>query len=264
MRCQPAERDFFKLALIALIPRFSYAAANGGWLRWLPKSLEEGPVVDAFKARVEMMLVDVREDGSSCEHWAVRLNDARSLPDDDGSYTAVITSPPYPNRHDYTRVFGVELMFEFLDWERLRALRYQSFHSHPEARPERPSHDGYVSPKALDEIIPNVRDKRIRRMLRGYFLDMYLCLREISRVCQLGARVAVVVGNARYVGKAIHVDEHTAELGELTGLSCEEIRAVRWRGNSAQQMGKYGRLASRESVVLFNKLSVLREEDTLG
>ena len=89
-------------------------------------------------------------------------------------------------------------------------------------------------------------------MLRGYFLDMYLCLRELSRVCRDGANVAVVVGNARYSGSVIRVDEYTAELGERVGLVCREIRAVRWRGNSAQQMGRYGRVASRESVVLFN------------
>ena len=79
-----------------------------------------------------------------------------------------------------------------------------------------------------------------------------LCLRELSRVCCGAANVAVVVGNARYSGRVIRVDEYTAELGERVGLICREIRAVRWRGNSAQQMGRYGRVASRESVVLFN------------
>ena len=260
-RCLPRERDFFRLALIALIPRFSYAVANGGWLRWLPQSIGSEPVVDAFKARVEMMLSDLRDSESGNGRWEVRLGDARSLPDLDATYTAVITSPPYPNRHDYTRVFGVELMFAFLDWERLRKLRYQSFHSHPEAQPERPSADEYESPAPLEEIISKLNDKRIRRMLRGYFLDMYLCLREVARVSRVGARVAVVVGNARYDGSAIHVDEYTAELGERAGLACEEIRAVRWRGNSAQQMGKYGRIASRESVVLFNKPAASQQPD---
>ena len=262
--CQPEERDFFRLALIALIPRFSHAVANGGWLRWLSQSVGKEPVVEAFKARVEMMLSDLSDNASSDRSWEVGLRDARSLPDGDGTYTAVITSPPYPNRHDYTRIFGVELMFEFLDWERLRKLRYQSFHSHPEAQPERPAAHEYEPPASLADIIPGLSDKRIERMLRGYFLDMYLCLREITRVCRVGARVAIVVGNARYAGRAVHVDEYTAELGERTGLSCQEIRAVRWRGNSAQQMGKYGRLASRESVVLFNKLSESREPDTGG
>lgn len=93
----------------------------------------------------------------------------------------------------------------------------------------------------------------MQRMLRGYFLDMYLCLCEAVRVGREGAKIALVVGNARYGGKAILVDEFTAELGERAGLVCREIRAVRWRGNSAQQMGKYGRAASRESVVIFEK-----------
>ena len=53
-----------------------------------------------------------------------------------------------------------------------------------------------------------------------------------------GAKAAFVVGNAQYDGKAILVDEFTAEIGEQAGLTCEEIRVVRRRGNSAQQMGK--------------------------
>ena len=164
----------------------------------------------------------------------------------------MITSPCYPNRHDYTRVFGVELTFDFLDRKRLHELRYQSFHSHPEAHPQRPSANDYEPPDGLEESIRDIQDKRIRRMLRGHFLHMYLCLRELSRVCCGAANVAVVVGNARYSGRVIRVDEYTAELGERVGLICREIRAVRWRGNSAQQMGRYGRVASRESVVLFN------------
>ena len=254
-QCQPQERDFFRLALLALVPRFSHAVANGGWLRWEPRSTEEGSVADAFGERVNLMLSDLQCDGSADVGWEAGLEDARSLPDRDSTYTAVITSPPYPNRHDYTRVFGVELMLEFLDWGRLRELRYQSFHSHPEARPKRPEAGGYEPPEALEGIIAGLRDERIIRMLRGYFLDMHLTLREICRVCRADAKVAVVVGNARYSGRAVHVDEYTAEIGERVGLVCREIRAVRWRGNSAQQMGRYGRLASRESVVVFENWS---------
>lgn len=33
--CSTRERDFFRLALLSLIPQFSHAVANGGWLRWL-------------------------------------------------------------------------------------------------------------------------------------------------------------------------------------------------------------------------------------
>lgn len=40
------------------------------------------------------------------------------------------------------------------------------------------------------------------------------------------------------------------------GLACEKLIAVQYRGNSAQQMGKYGRRQSRESVVVLKKLTV--------
>jgi len=252
--CSEEERNFFRLALLAVLPRFSHAVANGGWLRWTNEGADSDAVTKSFSERVELMLSDVRDDACiSPNRWKAKVADARALPDCDETYSAVITSPPYPNRHDYTRVFGVELMFEFLDWETNRQLRHQSFHSHPEARPQRPPANEYLPPKLLEENIRHVKDARLQRMLRGYFLDMYLCLREVIRVTRAGGKVAFVVGNARYGGKPILVDEYTAELGERVGLVCQEIRAVRWRGNSAQQMGKYGRVASRESVVMFEK-----------
>ena len=252
--CSSSERDFFRLALISIIPRFSHAVANGGWLRWLNQGAGAENVTIFFKEQVEMMLSDVCDtvpQGNS--YWKARVADARVMPSSDAEYSAVITSPPYPNRHDYTRIFGVELMFAFHGWEANRALRYQTFHSHPEARPNRPSASRYEPPKGLDGSVRDLTDKRVQCMLNGYFLDMYLCLCEVARVCRKGAKAAFVVGNTQYDGTAIFVDEFTAEIGEQAGLDCKEIRAVRWRGNSAQQMGKYGRTAARESVVMFEK-----------
>ena len=252
--CSSSERDFFRLALISIIPRFSHAVANGGWLRWLYQGAEAENVTISFKEQVEMMLSDVCDTAfRGNRYWKARVADARVMPASDSMYSAVITSPPYPNRHDYTRIFGVELMFAFHNWEANRALRYQTFHSHPEARPNRPLAKRYKPPKALTSSIRDLTDKRMQCMLEGYFLDMYLCLCEVARVCRKGAKAAFVVGNTQYDGKAILVDEFTAEIGERAGLTCKEIRAVRWRGNSAQQMGKYGRMAARESVVMFEK-----------
>ena len=252
--CSTSERDFFRLALISIIPPLSHAVANGGWLRWLNKGAGAENVTIFFKEQVETMLSDIRDavvQGDGC--WEARVADARTLPVPDAVYSAVITSPPYPNRHDYTRIFGIELMFAFHDWEANRALRYQTFHSHPEAHPNRPSAGRYKPPEALGGIVRDLSDRRMQCMLEGYFLDMYLCLREVARVCRKGAKAAFVLGNTRYDGKAILVDEFTAEIGEQAGLTCKEIRAVRWRGNSAQQMGKYGRMAARESIVMFDK-----------
>lgn len=191
------------------------------------------------------------------QHWDVEIADARQLPDTGPTYSAVISSPSYPNRHDYTRVFGVELMFAFLDWSKTRKLRYQSIQSHPEARPQRPDASAFELPRGLARAIGKVKtlsnDPRIPRMLYGYFLDIYLCLLEIRRVCKSGARIAFILGNAQYCGVTIRVGEYTAQIGEQTGLLCENILVARYRGNSAQQMGRFGRTPSRESVIIFRR-----------
>lgn len=252
------ERDFFRLALLATIPEYSHAVADGGWLRWVERRRNASTLMDDFSNRIAMMLEDVQKTPMPPgAFWRVQEADTRSLPDAASTYSAVITSPPYPNRHDYTRIFGVELMFGFLDWKGTRQLRYQSFHSHPEARPVRPSANDYVPPHrltlALAQVAADGKDERVTRMIDGYFLDVYLCLRELSRVCRPKARIAVVVGNAQYRGVSIPVDELTAEIGEQAGLRCDKLLVARHRGNSAQQMGKYGRRPSRETVVVFSR-----------
>lgn len=217
-------RDFFRLALLSTIPEYSRAIAGGGWLKWVEKQNSVSDFYAAFTRHVSLMLQDLDSalwpEGAS---WTVGQADARSLPDHVGTYSAVITSPPYPNRHDYTRVFGVELMFGFLDWEQTRQLRYQSFHSHPEAHPMRPKTNGYDPLDRLNKTIDEIREKeensRVIRMLKGYFLDLYITLREVYRVCRRDAKVAFVVGNAQYRGVPVAVDEFTAEIGEQAGLN---------------------------------------------
>lgn len=258
LKATQAEREFFKLALLSTIPSYSRAIATGGWLKWVQRRKSVSTLQESLSKHVSIMLEDAENNKMTRRlSWSAELGDARSLPDATGTYSAVITSPPYPNRHDYTRVFGVELMFAFLDWEETRELRYQSFHSHPESRPVRPDFEAYRRPRRLSRAISKIRrgtaDARVPRMIEGYFQDMYLTLGEIRRVSKRRAHIALVVGNARYAGCEVPVDVITAEIGEQVGLRCEKLVVARYRGNSAQQMGKYGRLPARESVVIFRK-----------
>jgi len=260
LHCQDEEKTFFRLALLSIIPQYSRAIPTGGWLKWIDKGMDVATLLDVLTEKITTMLKDLEEVNLPAgDLWKMDIADARHLPDHPNTYSAVITSPPYPNRHDYTRVFGVELMFGLLNWKETRQLRYQSFHSHPEAHPDRPSAEEYCKPRQLTAILDEVSgesDRRIVRMLDGYFLDMYLCLREVARVCKKGAKIAFVVGNAQYNNVPVPVDELTAEIGEQIGLTCEKLIAVRYRGNSAQQMGKFGRRPSRESVVVFSHAKV--------
>lgn len=258
-RCTLECKDALLLALLRTLPSFSTLVASGGWLKRVRPKLDVSFLPIELSREVATIIADSRAVSTKamqadCE---VGVADARALPCLDGEFTAVITSPPYPNRHDYTRVFGLELLFAFVTEEEAKAIRRESLHSHPEARPLR--HGTFEVPHGIEPVLNAIRvkklDTRIGNMLIGYLHDMQLCLSEMARVTVSGARIALIVGNAQYAGEPVLVDELVAEIGERVGLHCSEIRIARYRGNSAQQMALYGRKPSRESVVLFRKPS---------
>ncbi len=247
--------DCVRLATLAIAPRFSSLVADGGWLRVSESELLPRLIPDTLDEALSKMEEDVGEEptrGSAQIHHA----DARALPLRDCSVDAVITSPPYPNRHDYTRVFAVELELGFSLGDSVKALRYGALRSHPEAQCV-PKPDGYRSPRGLRKEVGRVStlhpDRRIPRMLDGYFIDLHLVLRDLARVVRRGGVVALVVGNAQYAGVSIPVDDHLVRLARQVGFSVIDVVVLRLRGNSAQQMATHGRRPSRESAVLLRR-----------
>ncbi len=257
-----AERDALLLALLAVLPAFSRLVRKGGWLEERVETLPPKRVRGELDERVQLMAEDLEDrQGDGRPSATVSVGDARRLPLEDGSVSAVVTSPPYPNRHDYTRVFGVELQFGFLDWMELRRLRYQSFSSHPESKPERPKNNGYAEANELRQTIAKIADlitdkrakTRIPQMLHGYFEDLYLTVRELQRVLKANGRAAIVVGNVSYCGIPLEVDRFTVEIARQAGFAPRIVYVARRRGNSAQQMKEHGRRPQRESVVVLVK-----------
>jgi len=64
----------------------------------------------------------------------------------------------------------------------------------------------------------------------------------------------MVVDNVRFEGELSPVDLVLSEMAEEAGFQVEQITVARYKGNSSQQMGKYGRVPVRESIVLWRKL----------
>ena len=258
------EKNFMMLALLGTLPRYSRARPSGGWLKWSPNSSRSSSFRRALSQRLREMTSDLKTTNLSPENnWSAKVADARSIPDSAGSYSGMITSPPYPNRHDYTRVFCIELLFAFLDTDQLRSLRKQTLESHPEAKPDRRASPEYAPPEALTDTLRRIKrhgiDPRVLRMLDGYFRDMYLFLSEAQRVCKAGGRIALVVGNTQYAGVQVLVDHLIVSIGESIGLHCESLSVVRLRGNSAQQMAKFGRQPSRETLITFRRHPHVRD-----
>ena len=253
---EPAGRCV-RVATASAVRSLAKLVADGGWLR----SREPAVAPSGAGKVLAQRLAEIQEDIEGLagrRPGPVFEADARALPLPDRCVQAVITSPPYPNRHDYTRVFGVELDLLFGLGTGVKKLRYRAMRSHPEAQAPDKVRDGYEESSALERAVDKVAaehaDPRIAKMLRGYFEDAYGVLAELRRVLAPGGRAALVVGNASYCGQPIMVDLHLAELAELAGLRVDGIDLLRHRGNSAQQMAAHGRRPSRESAVVLTRL----------
>jgi hypothetical protein len=170
--------------------------------------------------------------------------------------TAIITSPPYVNRYDYTRSYSIELCFGFLqNYEELKALRLSMLRSHIESHVnpyEYPEHHVIQEIiKSLELRRSKLNNPRIPIMLKGYFIDMELVIRDFARVLKPTSWVVMVVGNVRYDGETIPVDTILCDIADSVGFDVKAIWIARYKGNSSQQMKKYGRLPVRESVLIW-------------
>jgi len=90
-------------------------------------------------------------------------------------------------------------------------------------------------------------------MITTYFIDMQKVIKEWFRVLAPGAHVAMVVDNVRFEGELIPVDLILSKMAEEAGFTVKKVIVARYKGNSSQQMKKYGKVSVRESIVVWEK-----------
>ena len=98
-----------------------------------------------------------------------------------------------------------------------------------------------------------LNNPKIPSMIITYFVDMQKVIKEWFKVLSPGAKVAMVVDNVRFEGELIPVDLVLSDMAEEVGFEVKEIIVARYKGNSSQQMKKYGRVPVRESIVVWER-----------
>lgn len=254
-------RDFYNLGLLSILESVSNTSKSGGFLRLIDRQVKSNTVFNLFNSRIDSMISDVGQFNNSLKWKNVSVSaknaDARDL-NTKRKYNAIITSPPYPNRHDYSRIYSLEMLFDFVsNNDDLKKIRYETLRSHVEARKKYDAGD-YVKPKKLVKLIDRVKNNGVNNpqvieMLEGYFEDMYLAIKEMADKLDDKGKIALVVSNVRFAGINIPVDEILSKTGEQVGLKSKHIWLARYRGNSSQQMKEYKRNPSRESIVTWEK-----------
>jgi site-specific DNA-methyltransferase (cytosine-N4-specific) len=90
------------------------------------------------------------------------------------------------------------------------------------------------------------------QMVEAYFTELAFVIYELHRVCRANAHVAIVNDNVRYGSEVVPVDLVMTDLAASFGFHPEAIYVLPQRkGNSSQQMGKYGREANRKSITIW-------------
>jgi site-specific DNA-methyltransferase (adenine-specific) len=272
-------RDFAFLAWLAILESVGSYFKEGNGIKYRNKKRQKGRYEDrpdgewqlarfgsdqrtfflhVFTRQLQMMLEDTAEwKSGNWDEQRLIEGSAFALSDlvGDEVFDSVIFSPPYANRFDYFESFKVELWFgNFVNsYAELNALRKASLRSHLNADFKRPSDRIPV----LEELLSLMdRDASSYRMgvpdlMRGYFHDMGIVLRQCRQVLPNG-RCYVVVGNSAFAGVIVPTDVLTAMVGMESGFKHANIVETRHLTVAPQQRNRLKGFESymRESIVI--------------
>lgn len=294
--------------LMSVLEEVSYTRKDGQYLRWdaradkivtrnkkrmaenkkLFRGIDKGQlptVKEMLLSRLETVIDDIAELQNDpplgfSRQELIRGNtllELPALPED--SFSAVITSPPYANRYDYTRTYALELAFLNVQ-EQIFSLRQDLLSCTVENRPknsdlkkhyeslgltyryadiERAVNSNLVLAEVHRALQTRskrgeINNKGVLRMVNQYFTELAFVFAELYRVSKKGAYVAFVNDNVRYAGEVIPVDTISTSIAEDLGFQAVKIYVIPQRkGNSSQQMKKFGRRELRKSITIWKR-----------
>ncbi len=179
-------RDFLILGLMDSAMSCSYIYKDGAFVRVQKRSVP--PLKKFYKYKIKKMLKDLERANVPKIEAKVDMGDARNLPLEDKSVDFIITSPPYLNKIEYTKIYKTE---------------YSLFFREPDT-----------------QIMSFVNEAE-----EGYWRDMRKSLEEMKRVCR--GKIAIVIGGGCFQDHAVLVDEKLAEIAEEIGFKVDEILVAR-------------------------------------
>ncbi|MEM0336718.1 MAG: DNA methyltransferase [Candidatus Caldarchaeum sp.] len=225
-------RDFFTLALMVAAEKSSYMMRDGAVIKIVKNKPRIPSLRKAYRIMVNRMIDDVEKLPLTDASVKAMVGDARRMESvETESVDAVITSPPYLNKIEYTRCYWPE---------------YEIFFPHI-------SHTGIRSYLSMrpDDVELSMLGGDAPLVAELYFEDMEKVCGEVYRVLKPGGAAVMVVGGGVFPDKVIQVDVAVAEIAERCGLNVERIVAVNKRVAAVDRVRKIGE--SRESIIYLRK-----------
>lgn len=285
-------REVLEFALLCVLESISYTRKDGQYLRWdyrsgkrdnVKKPFDKGVILDfstAIIKKIKEIIEDLQTNSlfeSESKRKKIKLYEGSCLyimPLLSGDfYDALITSPPYCNRYDYTRTYALELALLGIDEKGLVDLRQRMLSCTVENKAKdllgiKPKWKKAVETADNQNLLQKIlqylqiekEEKRLNndgilRMVRGYFYEMACVIAESARVLKPNAPLIMVNDNVRYAGISISVDLILSDFARNLGFEVEKILVLPGsKGNSSQQMGTHGREVLRKCVYIWRKI----------
>ncbi len=290
-------KDLLELALLSVLEEISFTRKDGQYLRWDyrakrgygQKIFDKGLIKDfntAILKKLSEIILDLNGigelylsgfDHKTTEKGEIRLIKGSCLDElpklDSNSFDAIITSPPYCNRYDYTRTYALELALLGVDESSLSDLRQTMLSCTVENREKNlleMNSSWAMAIQAVEQIdllktilvyldqmkkAKRLNNNGIVRMIKGYFSEMSCVIYDMHRVLKKGGYVIMVNDNVRYAGISVPVDLILSKIAENTGFHINNILVLpQKKGNSSQQMGEHGREELRKCVYVWEKI----------
>lgn len=299
-------RSLLLYAAMCILEEISYTRKDGQYLRWdarSGRSQGEKPFnkgrIYTFREAIEIKLKQMANDLGEQYTQQVLFEEKSAanipyiMPElyegscldilplmDSNSIDAVVTSPPYANRYDYTRTYALELVYLGCGEDKVKQLRQDMLSCTVENKNKQDRlHSFYrelgreidfqniesvfYKQEALQEVLSildyyqaqgELNNPGIASLVRNYFYEMCFVVHELARILKPGGTIVMVNDNVRYAGEEVPVDLILSAMAEQFGLTITRIWTLdRGKGNSSQQMGNHGRTELRKCVYVWEK-----------
>jgi len=241
-------KNALKLALIAEVVSESSNVKFGPELYCGPHKSNSN-VFKGFKKRVNRIADDLDKIPENSDQTVkVVQGDSRNCVDlleeiDPGPYAFIISSPPYPTEHDYTRNSRLELAFleDVSDKETLQMIKRKMIRSHTKGIYKGDNDAEFIKDnpeiiRIVDEINKRVKSKThgfarlYSKVIQEYFGGMRRHLINIYQLLVPGAKCAYVIGDqASYLRVYISTARILSSMANEIGFETIEIRRLRMR-----------------------------------
>lgn len=257
--------DFFMFAISAILVSISNVKYGPGF--GIGKIKDDIDVFGKFSEKLESMIRDLSNvtEAQKATEAVTILGDSRHLSSyvEENSISLMITSPPYPGDHEYTKHSKLELIFNGYATDlasfrtiKKRMLRGSTTNIYKDDNERQLIQNISEIKKVTDAIASRLEDdgatsgfeKLYTKLVWEYFGGMAATLSECYKVLKPGGLIALLVSDS-HAFKMVHIE--TAELLRLVGenIGYTNTEVVLWQMKNSTSH-KY---QLRENILILQK-----------